>query len=186
MIPMSALAIDFTQPFEDAFGKLLGFVPNLLGGLVILVIGYFVAKMLGKLVGKLLGKVGFDQWMERAGVSGILQRSGTGLTASAMLGKVRRSDWVSAAGVRRAGGTGCAVPGPSGFIAGRFERQLVHRRRRLERHAGPAAPAAQLIPRAGRGHLRHEPGGRDRIGSRPSHPYPTTPPAPAPRGRRRA
>jgi hypothetical protein len=85
---MSALAIDFTQPFEDAFGKLLGFIPNLLGGLVILVIGYFVAKVLGKLVGKLLGKVGFDNWMERAGVSGILQRSGTGLTASAMLGKV--------------------------------------------------------------------------------------------------
>lgn len=85
---MSALAIDFTQPFEDAFGKLLGFIPNLLGGLVILAIGYFVAKVLGKLVGKLLGKVGFDQWMERAGVSGILQRSGTGLTASAMLGKV--------------------------------------------------------------------------------------------------
>ncbi len=85
---MSALAIDFTQPFEDAFGKLLGFVPNLLGGLAILVIGYFVAKVLGKLVGTLLGKVGFDQWMERAGVSGVLQRSGTGLTASAMLGKV--------------------------------------------------------------------------------------------------
>ncbi|MGW6278354.1 mechanosensitive ion channel family protein [Kribbella sp. NPDC055071] len=85
---MSALAIDFTQPFEDAFSKLLGFIPNLLGGLVILVIGYFVAKVLGKLVGKLLGRVGFDQWMDRAGVSGVLQRSGTGLTASAMLGKV--------------------------------------------------------------------------------------------------
>ncbi|MDX6248344.1 MAG: hypothetical protein QOF10_1704 [Kribbellaceae bacterium] len=85
---MAVLAIDFTQPFEDAFSKLLGFIPNLLGGIVILVIGYFVAKVLGKLVGKLLGKVGFDQWMERAGVSGVLQRSGTGLTASAMLGKV--------------------------------------------------------------------------------------------------
>jgi hypothetical protein len=85
---MSALAIDFTGPFEDAFGKLLSFIPNLLGGLVILVVGYFVAKVLGNVVGKLLGKVGFDNWMERAGVSGVLQRSGTGLTASAMLGKV--------------------------------------------------------------------------------------------------
>jgi hypothetical protein len=66
----------------------LSFVPNLLGGLVILVVGYFVAKVLGKLVGTLLGRVGFDQWMDRAGVSGVLQRSGTGLTASAMLGKV--------------------------------------------------------------------------------------------------
>lgn len=82
------LAIDFTQPFEDAFSKLLSFIPNLLGGLVILVIGYFVAKVLGNLVGKLLGRVGFDHWMERAGVSGVLQRSGTGLTASVMLGKV--------------------------------------------------------------------------------------------------
>jgi len=85
---MPALAIDFTQPFEDAFSKLLSFIPNLLGALVILVVGYFVAKVLGKLVGTLLGRVGFDQWMERAGVSGVLQRSGTGLTASAMLGKV--------------------------------------------------------------------------------------------------
>ncbi|MET9314666.1 hypothetical protein ABZX12_22875 [Kribbella sp. NPDC003505] len=85
---MSALAIDFTQPFEDAFSKLLSFVPNLLGGLVILLVGYFVAKILGNLVGRLLGRVGFDGWMERAGVSGVLQRSGTGLTASAMLGKV--------------------------------------------------------------------------------------------------
>ncbi|WP_328988415.1 hypothetical protein OG394_19565 [Kribbella sp. NBC_01245] len=85
---MSALAIDFTQPFEDAFGKLLSFIPNLLGGIVILVVGYFVAKILGNLIGRLLGKVGFDHWMDRAGVSGVLQRSGTGLTASAMLGKV--------------------------------------------------------------------------------------------------
>jgi hypothetical protein len=85
---MSALAIDFTQPFEDAFSKLLSFIPNLLGGLVILLVGYFVAKILGNLVGRLLGRVGFDGWMERAGVSGVLQRSGTGLTASAMLGKV--------------------------------------------------------------------------------------------------
>ncbi|TWD81787.1 putative transporter (transmembrane protein) [Kribbella amoyensis] len=85
---MSVLAVDFTQPFEDAFGKLLGFVPNLLGGLVLLVVGYFVAKLLGNLVGRLLGKVGFDQWMDRAGVSGVLQRSGTGLTASLMLGKI--------------------------------------------------------------------------------------------------
>lgn len=85
---MSALAVDFTQPFEDAFGKLLGFVPNLLGGLAILLVGYLVAKVLGKVVGTVLRKVGFDQWMERAGVSGVLQRSGTGLTASAVLGKV--------------------------------------------------------------------------------------------------
>jgi Conserved TM helix len=81
-------AIDFTQPFEDAFSSLVNFLPKLLGGLVILAIGYIVAKILGNLIGKLLNKVGFNNWMDRAGVSGVLQRSGTGLTASDVLGKV--------------------------------------------------------------------------------------------------
>jgi hypothetical protein len=81
-------AIDFTQPFEDAFSSLVNFLPKLLGGLVILAIGYIVAKILGNLIGKLLTKVGFNNWMDRAGVSGVLQRSGTGLTASDVLGKV--------------------------------------------------------------------------------------------------
>ncbi len=40
---MLALAIDFTQPFEDAFSKLLSFIPNLLGGLVIPVYAAFAA-----------------------------------------------------------------------------------------------------------------------------------------------
>lgn len=80
--------IDFTQPFEDAFSTLLSFVPRLLGALIILVVGYFVAKLIAQLVTRLLGRVGFDQWMDRAGVSGVLRRSGTGLTAADLLGKV--------------------------------------------------------------------------------------------------
>jgi flagellar biosynthesis protein FliQ len=81
-------AIDFTQPFEDAFSSLMTFVPRLLGACLILLIGYFVAKALGKLVTKLLNRLGFNHWMDRAGVSGVLQRSGTGLTAADVLGKV--------------------------------------------------------------------------------------------------
>jgi len=80
--------IDFTQPFEDAFSSLMTFIPRLLGALVILLVGYFVAKAIGKLVSKLLNKCGFNHWMDRAGVTGVLQRSGTGLTAADLLGKV--------------------------------------------------------------------------------------------------
>ncbi len=80
--------IDFTQPFEDAFSSLMTFIPRLLGALVILLVGYFVAKAIGKLVSKLLNRVGFNHWMDRAGVTGVLQRSGTGLTAADLLGKV--------------------------------------------------------------------------------------------------
>ena len=52
-------AIDFTQPFEDAFSSLVNFLPKLLGGLVILAIGLIAlgAAMLGApAFGKRMGR----------------------------------------------------------------------------------------------------------------------------------
>lgn len=80
--------MDFIKPFQDAFSTLLSYVPRLVGALVILIIGYIVAKIVGAVVRKVLTKVGFDRVMERAGVATFLQRSGTGLTPSGVLGKV--------------------------------------------------------------------------------------------------
>lgn len=80
--------MDFIKPFQDAFTTLLNYIPRLIGALIILIIGYFVAKLVGALVAKVLTKVGFDRVMERAGVASFLQRAGTGLTPSKVLGKV--------------------------------------------------------------------------------------------------
>lgn len=80
--------MDIVQPFQDALGTLLSYVPQLLGALAILVVGYIVAKIVGAVVTRILGKVGFDGLMDRAGVSSFLQRAGTSLTASKVFGKV--------------------------------------------------------------------------------------------------
>lgn len=80
--------MDFIKPFQDAFSTLLGYLPQLVGALVILVVGYIVAKIVGAVVRKVLSKVGFDRVMERAGVATFLKRTGTGLTPSGVLGKV--------------------------------------------------------------------------------------------------
>ena len=47
--------------FRNGFEGFFDFVPNLLGFLAVLVIGYFVAKLVGSLVGRLLQRAGLDR-----------------------------------------------------------------------------------------------------------------------------
>ena len=66
---MSApLALDLETPVRDGFTTFTTFLPRLLGFLVILVVGYFVAKLVAGLVDKGLEKVGFDRAVERGGI----------------------------------------------------------------------------------------------------------------------
>lgn len=78
--------VDYGQGIEDAFSGVASFVPKLLGFLVILIIGYFVAKLLAKVVDGILEKVGFDRAVERGGIGNALSRSD--MDASDILGKV--------------------------------------------------------------------------------------------------
>ncbi|HEX3812465.1 MAG TPA: mechanosensitive ion channel [Mycobacteriales bacterium] len=84
----TASDFSFTKPLQDSFTTLLNYIPRLIGALIVLVIGYFIAKFVGRIVTMLLRKVKFDQTMERAGVQTFLARSGTSLTPSSLLGKV--------------------------------------------------------------------------------------------------
>jgi hypothetical protein len=70
---MSApLALDLETPVRDGITTFTTFVPNLLGFLVILLVGYFVAKIVAKLVDKGLEKAGFDRAVERGGIKKVL------------------------------------------------------------------------------------------------------------------
>jgi len=60
---------------EDALRSVALFVPKLIGFIVILVIGYFVAKAVSKIVDKVLERVGFDRAVERGGIKTALARS---------------------------------------------------------------------------------------------------------------
>jgi Mechanosensitive ion channel, conserved TM helix len=69
------LAIDVQQGLTDAWTRIASFVPKFLGFLVILVVGYFIAKLIQRLVDGLLERVGFDRWVERGSLSDALARS---------------------------------------------------------------------------------------------------------------
>lgn len=71
---------------ENGLRTVAEFVPKLVGFLLILVIGYIVAKMIAKAIGKLLEKAGFDRAVERGGVKKALHTSG--MDASNIVGKL--------------------------------------------------------------------------------------------------
>ncbi|MFI7632720.1 hypothetical protein [Nonomuraea sp. NPDC049400] len=74
------------QGLSDAWRAIATFVPRLIAMLVILFIGYLVAKALEKIVNKILERVGFDRAVERSGVQRWLERSK--YDASSLLAKI--------------------------------------------------------------------------------------------------
>jgi hypothetical protein len=69
------LALDLETPVREGITTFTTFVPKLLGFLVILLIGYFVAKIIAKLVDKGLEKAGFDRAVERGGIGKAMANS---------------------------------------------------------------------------------------------------------------
>jgi MFS family permease len=78
--------VDLSTGLEQAWTSFITFVPKLLLAIVILVVGYFVARLLCRLLGSLLERVGFDRLVERGGIKRALAR--TNYDASSLLGKV--------------------------------------------------------------------------------------------------
>ena len=72
--------------FTNALSILLGFIPNLIGALVVLLIGWIIAGIVAKLLVRVLQTVGFEKAVEHAGVGGFLKRAGTTMNASQVLG----------------------------------------------------------------------------------------------------
>jgi small-conductance mechanosensitive channel len=64
------------------------FIPQLIGAIVILIVGYFVAKILQAVVSRVLKAVGFDGWMERGGIKQFFDRAQTRETPATVLGKL--------------------------------------------------------------------------------------------------
>jgi hypothetical protein len=75
-----------SDALTTGFNVVADFLPKLVLFLVILVVGYLIAKAVARVIGKLLHRVGFDRAVERGGVGRALQSSD--LDASTILGKV--------------------------------------------------------------------------------------------------
>jgi len=76
------------QPLQNALSTLFSFLPQLVGALVILIIGYIVAKILQAVVDRVLQGIGFDGWMERGGIKQFFDRAQTSYTPATVLGRL--------------------------------------------------------------------------------------------------
>jgi hypothetical protein len=70
-----ALSIDFGRGITDAWSGVATFVPKFIAFLVILLIGWFVARVTARVADRLLRRVGFERLAERGGVADTLRGS---------------------------------------------------------------------------------------------------------------
>jgi hypothetical protein len=69
------LAVDFQAGVADAWSNVITFVPKLVAALLVLLIGYLVARVVAGVLNKVLERVGFDRAVERGGIRQALARS---------------------------------------------------------------------------------------------------------------
>src|SRR5215218_9275464 len=65
------------ESLQDGLSAFFAFIPQLIGAILILVVGYIVARILQTLVARVLRAVGFDRWMEHGGIKQFFDRAQT-------------------------------------------------------------------------------------------------------------
>ena len=80
--------MDLLRPLENALSMFLSYLPQLIGAIIILIVGYIIGKILQALITRVLRSVGFEDWMERGGVKQFFDRAGTSETPSSILGRL--------------------------------------------------------------------------------------------------
>jgi hypothetical protein len=69
------VAVDFQGGIENAWSNVAAFLPKLAAALVIIIVGYLVAKAIARILNKVLERVGFDRAVERGGLKQALAKS---------------------------------------------------------------------------------------------------------------
>jgi hypothetical protein len=72
----------------EALQNFLGFLPALIGAILILVLGWIISGLLAGLVERGLKMIGFERAAQSTGISGFIQRSGSSWTASAIVAEI--------------------------------------------------------------------------------------------------
>ena len=80
--------MDILQSIQNGFSTFFGYVPQLIGAIVILIVGYIVAKVVQGILTRVLRGLGFENVMERGGVKQFFDRASTNQTPTSILGKV--------------------------------------------------------------------------------------------------
>jgi len=80
--------VGIARSLQEALSQFFSFLPQLVGAIFILIVGYIVAKILQGVVGRILQGIGFDGWMERAGIKRFFDRADTRQTPASILGRL--------------------------------------------------------------------------------------------------
>src|ERR671916_3196387 len=81
-------AVKITDSLQQGLDALFAFIPNLIGFLVILIVGYFVARIVKTVVTKLLQKVGLDKHLHSGQTGEYVERISPGASPSRLIASV--------------------------------------------------------------------------------------------------
>ncbi len=82
----------FLTGLTAGLARFFSAIPNIIGAILILIIGWIIAGIIGGLVTKFCRAIKVDDVADRIGVNGFLAKSGARLTASKLLGEIVK--WV--------------------------------------------------------------------------------------------
>jgi hypothetical protein len=85
---MTILAASIGDSVQEGLNSFFGFIPNLIGFLVILLIGWIVAKAVRTIVNKALDKVGVDRALHQSDAGQYVERVSPGARPSHLIGAV--------------------------------------------------------------------------------------------------
>ena len=81
-------AVDIGNSVQQALNNLLGFIPNIIGFLVILAIGWIVARVVKAAATKLLQKLGVDRALHNSDAGSFVERLSPGASPSRLIGAI--------------------------------------------------------------------------------------------------
>ena len=81
-------AVDLSNSLQQGLDSLFGFIPNLIGFLLILIVGYFVARIVKTVISKLLDKVGLDDHLHSGQTGEYVEKVSPGASPSRLIGSV--------------------------------------------------------------------------------------------------
>jgi Conserved TM helix len=81
-------AIEVSESLQKGFDSFFNFLPNLLAFLVILVVGFFIAKLIQGIITKVLQKLGLDKQLHDSQAGQYVERITPGASPSKGIGKV--------------------------------------------------------------------------------------------------
>lgn len=85
---MIVAQLDVGRSIGDGISTLASYIPQLIGAIIILVVGYVIARLVEALVVRILRGLGFERAMEGGGIKQFFDRAQTEQTPLSILGKV--------------------------------------------------------------------------------------------------